>query len=53
MMHPRVCFVVKALEVKRKESDVKRKEKDVYSLDLKLKERQAATEDKSKAIDKL
>lgn len=27
MMHPRICFVVKALEVRRKDADVRRKEK--------------------------
>ena len=27
MMHPKICFVIKALEVRRKDADVKRKEK--------------------------
>lgn len=32
MMHPRICFVIKALEVNRKVGDVKRKEKQVAQI---------------------
>ena len=37
MMHPRVCYVIKQLEVKRKESDVSRKANDVAKLEETLK----------------
>jgi hypothetical protein len=40
MMHPRICFVIKALEVNRKDADVKRKEKQVASLEEAVAERQ-------------
>ena len=40
MMHPRICFVIKALEVQRKDADVKRKEKQVGTLEAALKDKQ-------------
>jgi len=39
MMHPRICFVIKALEVRRKDADVKRKEKQVVTLEATVRER--------------
>ena len=39
MMHPRICFVIKALEVRRKDADVKRKEKQLVTLEATVRER--------------
>lgn len=40
MMHPRICFVIKALEVRRKDADVKRKEKQIATLEDEITARQ-------------
>ena len=48
MMHPRVCYVVKQLEVKRKEADVSRKANDVAKLEETLKERTEKFEQRQK-----
>ena len=39
MMHPRICFVIKALEVRRKDAEVRRKEKAIAQLESQVKER--------------
>jgi len=33
MMHPKVCFVIKTLEIKRMEQNLKRKEDEIYKKD--------------------
>ena len=44
MKHPRISFVIRQLEVKRKEADVLRKQNDVASLESAYKERCAQYE---------
>ena len=51
MMHPRICFVIKALEVRRKDSDVKRKEKAVIQLETQYKEQSELIDNKMRQIE--
>ena len=46
MMHPRICFVIKKLELRRKESDVTRKANDIAKLDSIYQERYDALDKK-------
>jgi len=41
MMHPKVCFVVKTLEIKRMEQNLKRKEDEIYKKDKLFREKVA------------
>ena len=49
-MHPKICFVIKKLELRRKEQDVNRKTNDVSKLDQIYKERFEAFEEKKRLM---
>jgi hypothetical protein len=38
-MHPRVCFFIKSIEIKRRQRDLKNKEKDVKALEIAIKQK--------------
>ena len=50
MMHPRICFVIKKIELRRKESDVARKTNDVARMDQLYTERVESLERKMRVI---
>lgn len=39
MMHSRVCFYIKIIEIKRREKDLKQKDKDVRALEKAYKDK--------------
>jgi len=51
MKHPRISFVIRQLEVKRKETDVLRKQNDVTALEQAYKERCEKHESKVKQVE--
>jgi hypothetical protein len=51
MMHSRVCFYIKAIEVRRREKDCRTKDKEIYLIEKVSKEKKIQIENKKALIE--
>lgn len=51
MMHSRVCFYIKAIEVRRREKDCRTKDKEIYLIEKASKEKKIQIENKKALIE--
>ena len=51
MMHSRVCFYIKAIEVRRREKDCRTKDKEIYLIEKASKEKKIQIENKKALLE--